>query len=661
MCGIVGILQSPGAPPPKPGCLDAMTDALAHRGPDDRGTWSDRSAGVHLGHRRLAIIDLSAHGHQPKTSSDGRFTVTYNGEIYNYRELRNKLEAQGRSFVGASDTEVLLEAVGAWGIEETLRRLVGMFAFALWDGAEGRLHLARDRFGEKPLHYAWLGQSLVFASELKAITQHPDFTPRLDRTALTEYVRLGYVPAPRTIYEGVQKLPPGMLLTVDAKTGTRPAPRTYWSAADVAQAGVKDPFPTEKAALDALDAVLRTAIQRSTVADVPVGVFLSGGIDSSAVAALLQAQSDRPVHTFTIGFDEEAFDEAPHARRIAQHLGTQHTEFRVTPEQARAVIPLLPAMHDEPFADSSQIPTFLVSKLARSRVTVALSGDGGDELFGGYNRHVLAARLGRPRNRMQAAGRRNAGRMLRALPPRAWDGAARLAARIPLPRLRRLAGQANVGAKVHKLALALEAGDDAYEALTALWPAPEDIVHSALRSDSASEPGAGDLMPNEAERFMLLDAQRYLPDDVLAKVDRCSMAVGLETRAPLLGQDVFATAWRLPLTMRVRHGRGKWALRQVLARYLSPSLFERPKAGFAVPLAQWLRGPLRDWAEALLDENRLRKEGHLHAAPIRQAWKEHQSGEHDWSARLWVILMFQAWLDETARRWPTLASGPGAS
>jgi asparagine synthase (glutamine-hydrolysing) len=633
-----------------------LTDTLAHRGPDDRGTWVDDAAGIHLGHRRLSIIDLSAQGHQPKSSTDGRFTIAYNGEMYNHRELRAELEEGGRTFQGNSDTEVLLEAAGAWGIETALRRMVGMFAFALWDSKEHRLHLARDRFGEKPLQYAWLDGALVFASEIKAIEAHPDFVPRLDRAALEQYVRYGYVPAPRTIYEGVAKLPPATLLTVhagDAPGASVPVP--YWSAAATAQEARARPPASEADALDRLEQALRVAVKRSTVSDVPLGVFLSGGIDSSLVTALLQAQSGQPVHTFTIGFREGGFDESADARRIAERLGTKHTEFTVTPDEARAVIPLLPSIYDEPFADSSQIPTFLVSHLARSHVTVALSGDGGDELFGGYNRHVLARLLGARPNRAQAALFRAAGRTLRILSPPRWDAVARGVAKVPGARSGRLAHVS--GEKVHRLARALEAlGGDGYPALVSLWPHPEQVVRGAHGVTDPRIAGVADGVPSEAERFMLLDTVSYLPDDILAKVDRASMAVGLETRAPLLSHELFEVAWSLPLGMRIRGGRGKWALRNLLTRYVPVELFERPKAGFAVPLGEWLRGPLREWAEALLDETRLAREGLFHPEPIHRKWRDHLSGNRDWSAQLWVILMFQAWLQEHPR---LLGPAPG--
>ena len=638
MCGIAGFLAPDGlAPEPAHGIVRAMAGTLAHRGPDGEGVWVDGPAGIALGHRRLAVLDLSPLGRQPMHSAAGRYVLTYNGEVYNVRALRAELEAGGSRFAGRSDTEVLLEAVEAWGLRGALDRCNGMFALALWDRRDRVLHLARDRAGEKPLYYGWLGGTFVFASELKALAAHPGFTGEVDRQALAAFVRSGTVPAPFSIYRGIRKLPPAHLLAV-APGDAEGVPVPWWSLRAVAEAGARDRFPgTPRDAVQALDSVLRDAVRLRMEADVPLGAFLSGGVDSSAVVGLMQSLSPRPVRTFTIAFREAEYDEARHAQAVAAHLGTEHTALCVTPRDALEVIPRLPALWDEPFADASQIPTCLLSALARRHVTVALSGDGGDELFAGYPRHLHArawqrlAAIPRPLRRLLAGG-------IDALAPGEGDVFSRGAGR-PVPAALRRRGP---GTRLRQLAQALGApsAEALYAGRMAHWRG-ELPVHGA----SVPAPPVPAELDDAVDRTAFLDAAAYLPDDILAKVDRASMAVGLETRMPLLDPRVIELAWRLPPGAKVRGWEGKWALRQVLHRYVPRALVERPKMGFCIPLGAWLRAELRPWAEALLDERRLRDEGYLDPGPIRAAWAQHRSGARDRSQDLWNVLMFQAWLD----------------
>ncbi|MEW6719237.1 MAG: asparagine synthase (glutamine-hydrolyzing) [Thermodesulfobacteriota bacterium] len=627
--------------------VSRMAQAIAHRGPDDSGVWVDAEAGIALGHRRLSILDLSCQGHQPMLSGSGRYVVAYNGEIYNHRALRRELESEGAAppWRGRSDTEAMLAAFEHWGVAGALERFNGMFAFALWDRRERTLHLARDRMGEKPLYYGRAGDTLLFGSELKALRAHPAWRGEIDRGALALYMRHNVVPAPYSIYREIRKLLPAHLLSIPLPDSGRDLPpsREYWSARKVMEAGAGQPFagPPEEA-VEALDALLRDAVALRMEADVPLGAFLSGGCDSSTVAALMQAQSARPVKTFTIGFRESEYDEAKQAGAVAQELGTEHTEHCVTPDEAMAVIPELPALYDEPFADSSQIPTFLVSRTARRRVTVALSGDGGDELFGGYNRHSWVRDIWRHAGWLPKPAKAAIARGLTALSPGGWDKV--FSAMDPL-----LPGRLRVrlpGDKVHKFAgtVTSSSPEEIYRRLVSHWE-PESVVLDSrepptVLTDRSKWPDVGDI----TRRMMFLDLATYLPDDILAKVDRASMGVSLEARVPLLDHRVVEFAWRLPLEMRIRDGEGKWILRRLLRRYLPARLVEAPKMGFGIPIDAWLRGPLKEWVEELLDEGRLKREGFFRPEPVRSMWREHLSGRRNWSYHLWDVLMFQAWL-----------------
>ena len=642
MCGITGLLdrRSRLAEGPLAAVARAMNDTLAHRGPDGDGIWTDPIAGIALGHRRLAIVDLSPTGVQPMHSADGRWVVTYNGEIFNFGDLRTDLARAGVQFRGTSDTEVMLEGFARWGVRETLVRLVGMFAIALWDRKERTLWLMRDRLGVKPLYYACDGARLVFGSELKALRAAPGFAPSIDRDALVAYFRHANVPGAATIYRESRKLLPGTLLVW--REGSEPSTEIYWSARTAAEHGRSHwNAPVDRdGAIETLDTLLRDAVGRRMVADVPLGAFLSGGIDSSTVVALMQAQSSRPVRTFTIGYDRTDYDEARHAAAVAAHLGTDHTELRVDPSLARDVIPLLPEMYDEPFADASQIPTYLVARMTRAHVTVALSGDGGDEVFAGYNRHVWASRLERL-VRLPHGLRWFAACALRTAPAGILE-----ALLLPIPAARRPVRPAE---KAAKLAALLEA-DDAqalYRELVSQWPDPAGLVPGAQEGlGPADDPGIAESIPEFGPRMQLLDTLGYLPDDVLTKVDRATMAVALEARNPFLDHRVVEHAWTLPPEFKVRDGEGKWILREVLSRYVPRSLFERPKMGFAVPVGEWLRGPLREWAEDLLAPAAIAADGILDPAPVARAWRAHLDGA-DRTYRLWTVLMFRAW----QKRW----------
>jgi asparagine synthase (glutamine-hydrolysing) len=643
MCGITGVLSRDPVPDLE-SVLYRMADTLQRRGPDDAGVWASAESAVGLGHRRLAVLDLSPAGHQPMHSACGRFVIAFNGEIYNHLELRRELQAAGHApqWRGHSDTETLLAAAVAWGLHRALEKAVGMFALALWDGQTHSLHLARDRLGEKPLYYGMVRGRFLFASELKAMRAFPGFDNEIDRDVLDLYLQYCCVPAPYSIYRGIRKLTPGTILTVHRASLDSPAIQPYWRFVDVARAGLARPITDEREAIDRLEQTISDAISAQCISDVPLGAFLSGGIDSSTIVALMQKQSARPVLTFTVGFDEAGFDESHHARAVARHLGTEHHEVRVRPQDAQSVIPLLSELYDEPFADSSQIPTHLICAAARSRVTVALSGDGGDELFGGYNRYFWMRDIWRRFSWMPMPARSVLGSTLQTVPVRAWDYVARVG---PGGRGRRM-----TGAKAHKLGGRLKtvrSPDDLYRSLMTEWPAGL-ALGAQRRATALDEPGLLAGISEAEQRMMAWDALTYLPDDILTKVDRAAMGVSLETRVPLLDPAVVELAWRLPLGMKIRGGQGKWALRQVLYRHVPRELIERPKAGFAIPVGEWLRGPLREWAEHLLDAHRLEVEGYLSPAPIRAAWEQHLGGRFDLTPRLWSVLMFQAWLEKNA-------------
>ncbi|MBT8763041.1 asparagine synthase (glutamine-hydrolyzing) [Desulfohalobiaceae bacterium Ax17] len=624
-----------------------MADTLTHRGPDAGGVWVDEQRSVALGHRRLAIIDLLPSGNQPMLSPGGRYIIVFNGEIYNFQQLRQELAGRNIEWRGNSDTEVMLAAFEVLGVERAIKKFIGMFAFALWDRQKRCLYLVRDRLGIKPLYYGWAGKTFLFASELKALRAYPGWSAEINRNALSLFLRHNYIPTPYSIYEGVFKLQPGTILTIsfDSIPGSLPEPDVYWSAKEVTEEGVRKQFAlSEEDLVEQLDLLLKDAIGLRMIADVPLGAFLSGGIDSSTVVALMQTQSHKPVKTFTIGFEEEGFNEAVQAKAVADYLKTDHTELYVTPNQAMAVIPKLPTLYDEPFADSSQIPTYLVSELTRQHVTVSLSGDGGDELFGGYNRYFWGRSIWQKIGWVPGGLRNLLSGGLTLLSPQAWDN---LFMKLE-PILPGKVGQRFPGDKLHKLAeiLAVENPEAMYRGLVSHWKKPATIVSGAVEPLTVlTDSKRWANLPDFTLRMMFLDLVSYLPDDILVKVDRASMGVSLEARVPFLDHRVVEFAWRVPLSLKVKNGQGKWILRRVLYKYLPKELVERPKMGFGVPLADWLRGPLRDWAESLLNEARLKQEGFFNPAPIRQKWHEHLSGKRNWQYYLWDILMFQAWLE----------------
>jgi asparagine synthase (glutamine-hydrolysing) len=639
MCGITGFLGSrPAMHSAREAALWAMTEALHHRGPDDGGVWMDTEAGIALGHRRLAIIGLGLGGHQPMTTADGRFVISYNGEIYNYTELAEHLRGLGVTFRGSSDTEVLLNGIARWGVQEALCRCEGMFAFALWDRQRRELVLARDRLGIKPLYWGIASGLLAFGSELKALHAHPDWHPEIDRSAVAAFLRYGYVPSPMSIFRNVRKLEPGTFLV--AKLSGEPRVVRYWDLRAIAAAPDRlTSLVSEEELLAELERTLRRAVKNEMVSDVPLGTFLSGGIDSSLVTALMQGETSQPVKTFAIGFGSSGYNEAQFAKRVAAHLGTEHTEFYVDEQTARDVIPYLPIWYDEPFADSSQIPTQIVSRLARKHVTVALSGDGGDEMFAGYTRYQWARQIERVLHAFRRGVRSGISASLEAIPPNLVRAAAGLIPADYRPPV--------IEQRLQKLAALLreDNGDAAYRSLVSIWPEAEAMVPGAARRPEPAGVTAREL-PNLIERMMLLDAHTYLPDDILAKVDRASMSVSLEVRVPLLNHRVVELAWRMPLTTKLRRGVTKWPLRQILYRYVPQRLLDRPKHGFGVPLATWLRGPLRDWAADLLNANTIKENGWIEPEPVVQRWREHLDGNRDWSASLWAVLMFQSWLAE---------------
>lgn len=653
MCGLVGFLgHGPsGNLEPLKKILEAMSGRIKSRGPDDAGVWFQELDEIGLGHRRLSILDISSAGHQPMISNSGRFIIAFNGEIYNHLDLRRELNLlpgfNSASWRGHSDTETLLASIETWGLKKALQKSIGMFALALWDAETKNLALARDRFGEKPLYYGWQGEcnsrSFLFGSELKALKAHPLFSAKVDRGSLGLLLRHNYIPAPYSIYENISKLEPGSILSVSL-SHSDPVITKYWNAIDVALAGKTAPFTgSPDQAVDELEKITKSAVHQQMMADVSLGAFLSGGIDSSTIVALMQSQSPRPVKTFTIGFNEEGFDEAVHARAVAKHLGTDHTELYVSSTQAIEVIPKLSGLYCEPFADSSQIPTYLVSQLAKQKVTVSLSGDAGDELFCGYNRYKLTSQLWKRLSMIPAPVRGLTAKLITSISPATWD---KLGGIIPGQK-----SYAFLGDKAHKGAGVLASADlqKLYLGMVSQISKPSDWIiggHEPITKLIGNLPLLSKF--NDVEQMMMLDTISYLPDDILVKIDRASMGVSLEGRVPFLDHRIFEFAWTLPLDYKLRNGHTKWPLRQLLYRYVPKELIERPKMGFGVPIGAWLRGPLRDWAETLLSEDRLRREGYFHPHIIRGKWVEHLSGRRNWQSQLWTILMFQAWLENEA-------------
>ncbi len=639
MCGIAGLVDLKRQLDGNELALQAkqMADALHHRGPDMGGQWTDAPSGLALAFRRLAIIDLTPSGHQPMLSADGRFAIVYNGEVYNYQELRQQLLDDGCRFCGTSDTEVILEAFGHWGIETTVKRLIGMFAIALWDCEARRLWLIRDRLGIKPLYFGTVGDRFLFASELKALRAVDGWQPEVERDAIAGFLRFNYIPAPRSIYRNVFKLPPGSLLSL--RPGEDPAVARYWTMADVIRQERTE--VTDEWAIGAAEGLMRDAIRRRMIADVPLGALLSGGIDSTTVAALMQAESDAPIRTFTIGFENTAYDEAEDARAVAAHIGSDHTELYLSANRARDLIPQLPDWYDEPFADSSALPTRLVSQLARKDVTVALSGDGGDEVFFGYNRYIAAEDAWRRMSLMSGWQRRLFAAAAESLSVGVWDLLARV---IPAERRPRMLGD-----KMHKLAAVFRQSDEnaIYRRLVSQWPDPSTFISQGEESVGESWRTAEELH-DFTERMAYLDTVTYLPDDILTKVDRASMSVSLEVRVPLLDHRLVEFAWTLPKRMRIRGSTTKWLLRQVCYRHVPQALIDRPKMGFAIPLDGWLRGPLYEWAEGQFDEKRLTEDGLFEPAAVRRAWEDFLDGKGNSQHGIWGLLQAQAWLERWA-------------
>lgn len=648
MCGIAGYIDfsrsSSKEQLERTACR--MGDAQNMRGPDGSGQWSDPEAGIALDHRRLAIIDLTIEGVQPMISMSGRYVTVYNGEIYNYRDLREELEAS-ESFAGwrgHSDTEVMLEAVEQWGFEKALERFNGMFAIAIWDREERCLYLARDRMGEKPLYYARQADTFIFGSELKALMQHPSMQKEVDRDSLSAYLRYNYIPAPKTIFKNVYCLLPGTWTCIQAD-GEIMVPRNYWSLLDCARLAEDRIFTAaDDTVIETLEDLLLKVVEREMISDVPLGAFLSGGIDSSLIVALMQQCTLAPVKTFTIGFDDEAYNEAEDAKRVAEHIGTEHTELYVSPRDALDIIPQIPHIWDQPFADASQIPTHLVSRMTREHVTVALSGDGGDELFAGYNRHFKGCSIWNRISSIPVPLRRFAAQAISRISPESWDKVFKMYGPVlPSSMQMRLPGQ-----KIHKLAdvMAASSAVEYYRDLTSCWLNPDDVVIGAdeFRStflNPEMQPGQDNL----TSWMQFMDAATYLPDDILTKVDRAAMGISLETRAPFLDHEIVEFSQRLPMHLRVQDGKSKYALRRILYKYVPQEYIERPKMGFGIPIDNWLRGPLKEWAEELLSVKRLDSEGYFESSHIRLAWNEHMSGEKDNHYKLWNILVFQSWCD----------------
>jgi asparagine synthase (glutamine-hydrolysing) len=647
MCGIIGFWDSSFRLKSRLGFLaEQMCTSLHHRGPDASGVWVSEENGLALGHRRLSIIDLSSAGNQPMSSSYADCTIVFNGEIYNHLQLRIELEKSGYlpNWHGHSDTETLLAALVTWGIEATLKKIVGMFAFALWDGRSQSLILARDRIGEKPLYYGWQGDTFLFASELKALKTHPSFKPEVDRRALKLFMNKNYIPAPLSIYKNIFKLVPGTYYSLCLRDHKEQS-KTYWSVREAADAGQLEPFSgTEQDALEELNRLLTQSITAQMSSDVPLGAFLSGGIDSSTVTALMQSQTSSPIQTFTVGFLNKNYNEANHAKAVASYLGTNHTEIYATSEDAIGIIPLLPNLYDEPFADSSQISTFLLAKLAAKNVTVALSGDGGDELFGGYSRYYWANNMWQINRKMPQSIRVALAQLIKAFPPQTWNFIFQIFSHLLPDNLR----YPNSGDKLYKFASVLSSRtqEEIYKDLITFWDQPSKIVIDDKNYLGFDDQIKLSNLRDFSHKMMYEDMITYLPDDILVKIDRASMGSSLETRIPFLDHRLVEFSWKLPLSMKIKNSQGKWILRQLLYKYIPRELVDRPKMGFGVPIDIWLRGPLRGWAESLLSENRLQQQGFFYPAPIREKWSEHISGKRNWAYMLWSVLMFQAWSEE---------------
>lgn len=646
MCGIAGFISCKANGDKDEPCniIETMTAAISHRGPDDTGIWVDERKGLSLGHRRLSIMDVSQAGHQPMVSPCGKYVITFNGEIYNYRAIRKKIDSEENGFPwrGNSDTEVILASISKWGFLRALNEFVGMFAFAVWDRTDEVLYLVRDRIGEKPLYYGWSSDVFLFGSELKPLCVHPSWRGEIDRDVLGLYFRNNYVPAPYSIYKNIFKLPPGTFLKFNLqgmKPGELPEPIQYWSLLEAARHGISNPFPgTDQEAISELETHLKEAVCGQMISDVPLGAFLSGGVDSSAVVALMQSQSTKPIRTFTIGFQDIAYNEALYAKSVAKHIGTDHTDAYVTPEECMSVIQKLPKLYDEPFADSSQIPTYLVCKLARQSVSVSLSGDGGDEFFLGYNRHVQLDRLQKLFKIIPSAARNFISAGLDMVPASLMES------------ILRKRKHGILADQVQKFAEIITKSDHAemYQTLTKFWEYPSEIVlDSKERQSLLTDKTMWPVFTNALHQLMYIEQMTSLPDDMLVKVDRAAMGLGLETRVPFLDHRLIEFSWRLPLSMKYRDGLSKWILRQVLYKYVPSPLIERPKAGFGIPIDVWLKGPLRDWAEELLRESRLRNEGYLNANLVSAKWSEHIAGKKKWQPHLWGVLMFQAWLENS--------------
>ena len=645
MCGFTGFVDTNQIDSEE--ICRRMIGSLNHRGPDHSATWINKELGVALGHARLSIIDLSPAGNQPMQSNCGRFVTIFNGEIYNHLALRKQLITDGfkGSWRGHSDTETILEAFSRWGIKKSFEKSVGMFGLAVLDLRKRKLYLARDRMGEKPVYYGWQDGVFLFGSELKALKLHPKFKNSIDRNSLSLLMRYNTIPSPYSIYEGIFKLSPGNILALDLESRSFEI-ESYWSLQDTIRSSLSNPFHgNEQEALLELESVLKNSINEQMISDVPLGAFLSGGVDSSTIVSLMQSQSIDKIKTFSIGFNEEGFDEALNARGVAKYLNTEHTELYVTPSQAREVIPMLPEIFDEPFSDSSQIPTYLVSKLAKEKVDVCLSGDGGDELFGGYNRHFWVRSIWDKVRFLPTFSRYLLFYAITSLSPYKWDKLFKSSTSFLPSRFQ----TSQPGDKMHKLANVITANspDEMYKSLVSHWQNPESLVLGAKEIETilTQQFSLIDSLEIE-EKMMFLDSITYLSDDILTKVDRSAMAVSLETRIPLLDHRVVELAWRLPLEMKINHGNGKHILRKLLFKYVPRDLVERPKMGFSVPINSWLRGPLNEWAEDLLSTSKLKKEGFFSPDEIKKKWEEHKSGRRDWQHQLWNVLIFQAWLEK---------------